>query len=255
MASEGFFLEDDAKEGKVRKEQRQKQEITKIIQDVTAELGKRNWQDQQTLQMKTSRDNKPPQLGGEKVFQNRISDFRFRMRTSIDLYPPSIGGSTGHMQTEKSADRLHALRRMSWPFSISSATSVGGGKVSQNSSSDFRFRVRTSIDLYPPSSGSTGHRQTENSTDRQHALRRRKMWSPFISSATSIGQDSGIHSRLGSFSTSECQAERDASLPPGTGSRKPRRDTWHTPLSKGAGQLGQCFSFCPLGSLVASLAC
>ncbi|XP_061093503.1 GTPase IMAP family member 8-like isoform X1 [Conger conger] len=209
-----------SKEGKVRKEQRQKQEITKIIEDVTAELGKRNWQDQQTPQMKTSQDNKPPQLGKGKVSQNSSSDFRFRMWTSIDLYPPSIGGSTGHMQTENSADRQHALRRMSWPFSTSSATSVGGGKVSQNSSSDFRCRMRTSIDLYPPSiGGSTGHLQTENSTDRLHALRRRKMWSPFISSATSIGQDSGIHSRLGSFSTSECQAERDASLPPGTGSR------------------------------------
>ncbi|KAJ8248683.1 hypothetical protein COCON_G00233540 [Conger conger] len=272
----------NSKEGKVRKEQRQKQEITKIIQDVTAELGKRNWQDQQTPQMKTSQDNKPPQLGKGKVSQNSSSDFRFRMWTSIDLYPPSIGGSTGHMQTENSADRQHALRRTSWPFSTSSATSVGGGKVSQNSSSDFRCRMRTSIDLYPPSiggstghmqtenstdrqyalrrmswpfstssatsvgggkvsqnsssdfrcrmrtsidlyppsiGGSTGHLQTENSTDRQHALRRRKKWSLFISSATPIGQDSGIHSRLGSFSTPECQVERDASLPPGTGSR------------------------------------
>ncbi|XP_061094529.1 GTPase IMAP family member 8-like isoform X2 [Conger conger] len=117
--------ERNSKEGKVRKEQRQKQEITKIIKDVTAELGKRNWQDQQTLQMKTSRDNKPPKLGGGKVSQNSSSDLRLQMRTSIDIYPPSIGGSTRHMQTENSADRQHALRRMSWPFSTSSTTSVG----------------------------------------------------------------------------------------------------------------------------------
>ncbi|KAJ8377085.1 hypothetical protein SKAU_G00076650 [Synaphobranchus kaupii] len=101
---------------------------------------------------------------------------------------------------------------------------LSGAMANQNSSSDLRYQLRSSLEFDPPSmGGSTEQMWTENTEDMHVYLRKRILaWSPSTFSSASTGQDSGINLGQGSvqsFSISEHQGETDAPLPPDTGSR------------------------------------
>ncbi|XP_064190470.1 uncharacterized protein LOC135254242 isoform X1 [Anguilla rostrata] len=175
----------NSKERKILMEQRKNEEMKKVVEDVMTKLSKRSGQDEQPVQMKTSRDNYP-----RKLSEGMVSQSRGWMRNSLEFGPPSMSE----------------------------------GMDSQNSSSNLGFRRRNSLEFEPPSiGGSTEQMWTESTTGPQVALRkRRQSWSPSTFSTASTGQDSGITSHLGSLRSltiSEYPAESDAALPPGTGSR------------------------------------
>ncbi|KAJ8278269.1 hypothetical protein GJAV_G00085760 [Gymnothorax javanicus] len=98
-----------------------------------------------------------------------------------------------------------------------------GATISQNSILNFFSQRRNSLELGPPSiGGSTEHMQGEDTPRPQNSRSRRKSWSPFTFSASSIVQDSGLNSTFSSvqsFSISEYQEKSDVALTEGTGSR------------------------------------
>ncbi|XP_064190471.1 uncharacterized protein LOC135254242 isoform X2 [Anguilla rostrata] len=112
----------NSKERKILMEQRKNEEMKKVVEDVMTKLSKRSGQDEQPVQMKTSRDNYP-----RKLSEGMVSQSRGWMRNSLEFGPPSIGGSTEQMWTESTTGPQVALRkrRQSWSPSTFSTASTG----------------------------------------------------------------------------------------------------------------------------------